>query len=207
MAKNFYAYYFDSTNQGITASWNECASLVKGSSARYKGFKTELEAKKWLDSGAVYEVKEKSQTKPREITILEEGIYFDAGTGRGNGVEVKVTDKKGVSLLHNHLERKGITYFDTFLIPNKQATNNFGELLGVYFALEISKKLNIKKIFGDSKLVIDYWSKGVIKDTVAEETKELAKMVTSLRKEFELNGGTIERVSGDINPADLGFHK
>jgi hypothetical protein len=28
-----------------------------------------------------------------------------------------------------------------------------------------------------------------------------------MRKEFEKNKGVIKHISGDINPADLGFHK
>jgi len=36
---------------------------------------------------------------------------------------------------------------------------------------------------------------------------ELIKKVALLRTEFEKNGGTVKKISGDVNPADLGFHK
>ena len=39
-------------------------------------------------------------------------------------------------------------------------TNNFGELVGLYFALEIAKIIDCSLISGDSRLVIDYWSLG-----------------------------------------------
>ncbi len=39
------------------------------------------------------------------------------------------------------------------------------------------------------------------------ETKLLSKQVTEKRLEFENLGGTITKISGDYNPADLGFHK
>jgi hypothetical protein cdivTM_07446 len=28
-----------------------------------------------------------------------------------------------------------------------------------------------------------------------------------MRNEFEKRGGTVKKISGDVNPADLGFHK
>ena len=93
-------------------------------------------------------------------------------------------------------------------LTKEGSTNNFGELLGCYIALKIAIKNNIKNIFGDSKLIIDYWSLGRIKkNEIAKETVELSEKVTALRKEFEINGGTISHISGDYNPADLGFHK
>jgi ribonuclease HI len=40
-----------------------------------------------------------------------------------------------------------------------------------------------------------------------KDTKVLIGKVTSLRREFESVGGSIEFISGDFNPADLGFHR
>ncbi len=50
---------------------------------RYKSFKSQSEAQNWLDNGAKYE--DKNEIKAN----LPDGIYFDAGTGRGIGVEVR----------------------------------------------------------------------------------------------------------------------
>jgi hypothetical protein len=71
----------------------------------------------------------------------------------------------------------------------------------------IAEKTGEKNIFGDSKLVIDYWSKGFIKKEVGEETVELARKVADIRRKFESSGGKISLISGDDNPADLGFHR
>jgi len=217
-SKNYYAYFIPRTKkQGVVASWAECEKLVKGVyGARYRGFESRAEAEAWLNAGAFYEIK-----PPRIKAKLIKGIYFDAGTGRGKGVEISVTDEKGKDLLHKVLSKKQINKFGKHLVGNprtqraeqssydgKQATNNYGELLACLYAMEIAIKDGIKKVFGDSKLVIDYWSRGYIKQKeVASETVELAQAVTGLREEFEEQGGRVGRVSGDDNPADLGFHK
>src|SRR3712207_8977796 len=45
------------------------------------------------------DLKEAFQKKESQKRELKDGIYFDAGTGRGIGVEVRVSDKFGNSLL------------------------------------------------------------------------------------------------------------
>lgn len=197
---NYYAYLIPGTGEGIAESWRECEKLVSGIfAARYKGFMTRREAEDWLVQGARYEVK--------SVKKLEKGIYFDAGTGRGFGVEVSVTDEKGSNLLHKAIPAKKLNRFGKYLIPEKSATNNYGELLGMKYALIIASKEKARKVFGDSKLVIEYWSQWKIKSKeLPEETVELAHEVSRLREAFESKSGKIDRVSGDHNPADLGFH-
>lgn len=198
----FYAYFIESENlKGVINSWTDCKKIIADKKARYKSFTTEMDAKKWLDLGAKYETKADIQAS------LEDGIYFDAGTGRGQGTEVKVTDKFGKSLLHKVISEDKISKYETYF-TKEGSSNNFGELLGSYIALKVALQGDERKIFGDSKLVIEYWSKGIIKrDKVAKDTVDLADKVSKLRKEYELLGGIIKHVSGDINPADLGFHK
>lgn len=197
----FYAYFFVNENYGgITNKWSECQKKTKSNKCRYKSFKSKKEAQQWIDNGAIYQTKQMLQSN------LEDGIYFDAGTGRGIGVETRVTLKDGKSILDKVVPKEKINEFGNYL-TKKGSTNNFGELLGLYIALKIAIKEDYKKIFGDSKLVIEYWSKGFIKkDKLPEETVKLAFLVVKLRKEFESKGGQIFHVSGDINPADLGFH-
>ena len=78
----------------------------------------------------------------------------------------------------------------------------------MFAALKYAKKNNIKVICGDSNLVIEYCSRGRYNsDGLEKDTVELIKKVTLLRTEFEKNGGTVKKISGDVNPADLGFHK
>lgn len=195
--KKYYAYSMNGKN-GITDSWPQCQKIVSGMvNAKYKGFETKDEAERWLNAGADYNVKHLAS---------EKGIYFDAGTGAGKGVEISVTDESGNNLLYKALEKKEIDHRGKHLIT-KKVTNNFGELLACKYALEIALKENVNKIFGDSKLILDYWSKGYIKKEMPEETIDLANEVKQLRYEFEKEGGKIEHISGGSNPADLGFHK
>lgn len=181
----YYAYLIR-RESGVLGNWEECKKIVQGvPGAKYKSFASKEEAEKWLKLGADYSKKH---------LLAKRGIYFDAGTGAGNGVEINVTDEKGKSFLKKLL--------------GKEVTNNFGELMALKHALKIALKKNQKEIFGDSRLVVEYWSKGYIKkDNVVEKTVKLAWEVKKLRKDFEESGGKIELVSGSSNPADLGFHK
>lgn len=192
MAKKKYYAYSTEGKDGIVDSWDECQRIVSGKSAKYKSFESKDQAERWLQMGADYSLKN---------TASVDGVYFDAGTGLGMGVEVSVTDKNGKTLL-----KKGINNRGNYLIKEK-VTNNFGELLACKFALEIALDKGCKNIFGDSKLILDYWSRGYIKKEIAEETRKLALEVKKLRDDFEKDGGKMLHISGGSNPADLGFHQ
>lgn len=206
MAKKFYGYLLlESNSYGVVDSWDKCKTLVQGQKARYKGFSSEDEAKTWLEQGANYEKKE--ETKKEIQKKLSDGVYFDSGTGRGIGVEVRVSDVKGNSLLHLSSYKKYINEFGNIPL-GKERTNNYGELVALYIAMEIAEKIKCYKIYGDSNLVIYFWSQGRYNENGLEQrTTDLIEKVVARRKEFEKKGGTIEYVSGDYNPADLGFHK
>lgn len=199
--KKYYAYFVPSEGrQGITDDWGECEKIVSGKvGARYKAFEVREDAEQWLAQGAMYENK--------KATKLERGIYFDAGTGRGEGVEVSVTDEKGRNLLHKALSREELNRFGKHLLDDSSATNNYGELLALKYALKIAQKEKVKKIFGDSRLVIDYWSKWRVKrKDLPAATAALADEVSAMREKFEKKGGAVTRIAGAHNPADLGFH-
>ncbi|WP_297596982.1 ribonuclease H family protein [uncultured Cetobacterium sp.] len=206
MATKYYAFVIDRENtHGIVLTWDECQIKTKGKGARYKSFKTHLEALEWIKAGGIYEDKKAKHRAAKDL--LEDEIYFDAGTGRGIGVEVRVTNKNGDSLLDILMPEDMINEFGNYLAP-KGSTNNYGELIGVYLAIDIAIKKGKSKIFGDSKLVIDYWSKGLCnKTSLNEKTINLIQKTSERRVIFEKLGGEIKHVSGDINPADLGFHK
>ncbi len=189
----YYAYSVDN-KKGIASTWDECQSIVLGKKAKYKSFETKEEAQKWLDLGADYSIKR---------VATEKGLYFDAGTGGGQGVEINVTNENGDKLLADFLE---VNEKGHHLIKGN-VTNNYGELLACKYALKIANKENIKEVYGDSKLIIDFWSKGFIKKEIGEQTINLAKEVQKLRAEFEEKGGKLLYISGGSNPADLGFHK
>ncbi len=204
----FYAYYLKhNLERGIVPSWDECKSIVNGvQGAMYKGFKTKADAEKWLENPH-YTKKTTDQGK-YQSSSLPKGIYWDAGTGGGRGVEVRVTDEIGTPLLFTIAETKTLTKEGNFNM-NQGETNNYGELIGIYAAIKIAQKLGEQTVLGDSKLVIDYWSKGRVnrKNVTDTKTISLAEKVTTMRKNFEANGGKVKYISGDINPADLGFHR
>ena len=210
MSRNqkFYAYFIINTNEnGILENWAECQKKVSGKKARYKSFKSLLEAQEWLNSGANYEKKEKKDLTKLYSELEREAIYFDAGTGRGNGVEVRLTDFDGNSLLYKIMNEKNINEFGNYYVSDTR-TNNFGELVGIYTAFVYAKKYGTKIICGDSSLVIEYWTKGRYNSfNLESDTVELIKKTALMRNEFEKRGGTVKKISGDVNPADLGFHK
>ncbi|MCK9578509.1 ribonuclease H family protein [bacterium] len=196
MKQKFYAYLIGET-KGIVDNWQECQSLVSGrQGAKYKSFESRGEAERWLDAGADYSIKH---------IAAEKGVYFDAGTGGGNGTEINITDENGNSLLKDIFPSSSLNPKGHYPLPGK--TNNFGELCACKFALEISLKKGNKTIFGDSKLILDYWSKGFIKKDLPQETIDLANEVKNLRYIYEKDGGKLVHISGGSNPADLGFHK
>lgn len=197
MAKKKYYAYSIKEEQGITDNWPECQDIVaRAPNAKYKGFETRGAAERWLAAGADYKIKH---------IAGEAGVYFDSGTGAGNGVEINVSDARGNGLLWKVLSEKELNEKGHFPIPG--ATNNFGELSACKYALQIAMRGGIKKVFGDSALILDYWSKGFIKKDMNEETRELVSEVKKLRWQFEQSGGRLQRISGGSNPADLGFHR
>jgi ribonuclease HI len=184
MTTKCYAWALPNGDKGISQTWEECFEFVKNQKgSRYKKFSTATEAGAWLSSGADYNVK----------FYNEEGVYFDSGTGAIGSVSIRVTDKDGRDLIPN------------VAVPTT-ATNNYGELLACKYALEYALVHKIAKVFGDSRLVISFWSNGQI-NIPDFQTNALAREVVQLRQDFEKCGGQIRYISGDHNPADLGFHR
>ncbi|MDR1835212.1 MAG: ribonuclease H family protein [Fusobacteriaceae bacterium] len=200
-----YAYFLEGENKtGMTDSWEECKKIVAGKKARYKAFPSAEDCRAWLEAGAPYE---KKADKKIKAANLAPGIYFDAGTGRGQGVEVRVTDRSGASLIKENFHAFPKNEFDNIFL-GKERTNNFGELLGLAMALSFAKATGDKFIFGDSELVIKYWSKGFYRgERLDEDTVKLIRWVAGEREKFEKRGGKLSHITGDLNPADLGFHK
>ncbi len=205
--KNFYAFWTDD-EKGIVATWSECERRVQGKAARYRGFATRQEAEAWLEAGAPYEQRAARKAQARE-NLPDNAVYFDSGTGGGNGAEINVTDRDGLPLLYVAVDEGQLTPEGTFLLP-KDATNNYGELLACLCAIKVARGLGIQLVCGDSALVIDYWSKGHVSKEKRNTDPKLVKLVKETadqRKEFESGGGKLRHIPGGVNPADLGFHR
>ena len=88
--------------------------------------------------------------------------------------------------------------------------NNYGELLALLVSLRIAlsgEMGRITVIYSDSDTVLKWWSTGHYK-SVKDQTKiKYILECTELRKKFELTGGTIVKVDGKKNKADLGWHR
>lgn len=197
----YYAVFFIKENKKtIYLSWDECSKNIKNNSVRYKSFNSVEKANEWLNNGANYLLDKTTQNLPKDC------VYFDAGTGRKIGVEARITDVNKNSLLHFVLDKSKINEYGNYLLENR--TNNFGELTALFFALKYALKYNIKNICGDSELVIKYWANKIYnKQNLDEDTIKLIHLVNDLYLKFKKNGGSLTKISGDINPSDLGFHK
>lgn len=87
--------------------------------------------------------------------------------------------------------------------------NNGAELLALLAGLRIAlRNKAIKVIKSDSQLLISYWSIGAVNRKNMDETKlKFIDEIIILRKQFEYMGGTIVKISGNDNKADLGYHR
>lgn len=149
-------------------------------------------------------LKETAETRHPDNEL---SIFFDAWTGRGEGVEVSVTDKYGKNLLHKVLLESQINKHGKMTLSNEE-TNNYGELMACKYALQIALQDWIKEVFGDSKVILDYWSNGIYnKKNINQKTVHLINEVVDLRKKFEKNGWSLSYIPWWSNPADLWFHK
>ncbi len=208
--KKYYAYRTE-TEDGVVDSWDVCERKVAGHKARYRGFPDPKSARQWLDDGAPLRDK-----KAEKAAALQEypdnAVFFDAGTGAGRGVEVRVTDRAALPIVHlagDPPEGATLTKEGNLLL-GWDRTNNFGELLGCFLAFAVAVETGSRHIYGDSKLVLEYWSKGHVSKSKREtdpDLWELAKTTARARLKFVKAGGQIEHVPGGINPADLGYHR
>lgn len=202
-----YAYSVEG-REGIARTWAECEARVKGRSARYKGFETEAAARAWLAAGAPYEHKAVKKEVAR-AALPKDALYFDSGTGRGEGTEIAVTDAEGTPLLHLVAPAHDLTPRGTHFLP-QGSTNNRGELTACLLAMRAARKIGLKKVCGDSALVLDYWSKGHVTTQKRAEDFDLYKLAqrtAAERRLFEQDGGKLIKIPGALNPADLGFHR
>ena len=206
-----YAVVFG-TESKIFENWDDCSDFVKGKSGvKYKKFASEQETKSWIAENITVKT---TSVEVAEKVFDPSVIYFDAGTGRGIGVEVRVTDSLGNSLINKIASNSSfidlcnrygfiVNDFGNVQLP-KNFTNNYGEALGCILAYKIANLLpEVKTILGDSELVIKYWSNGIIK-VKNESTVKMLKYLTDLRAGSELE---LKWIPGSANMADLGFHK
>ena len=204
----WYAWVVDGET-GVCGTWPECERIVRGRQARFRSFDDRAAAERWLSEGAP--ARDRATSKREALDALPEGaVFFDSGTGPGRGVEVNVTDRDGVPLAHLAAPEEGeLTPQGTVLLGRKR-TNNYGELYGCLLALRAAERLGSQHVFGDSRLVLEDWSRGP--GTAAKRASDpalnaLSALVRTARAAFERGGGALAHVPGGTNPADLGHHR
>jgi ribonuclease HI len=205
----FYAWLAEGDEQGVETSWADCERRVRGRRARYRGFPDPEAARRWLAAGAPYRDREDEKSAALDA-LAEDAVFFDSGTGPGRGAEVKVTDRDGVPLVHLADPEEGELTPEGTLVLGRKRTNNYGELYACLLALRAAERLGSKHVYGDSKLVIEFWSRGFVSATkraAAPDLAELSARTKAARSAFERRGGALSHVPGGVNPADLGFHR
>lgn len=187
----------------LVTSYDEVLKMVKKRGYTCKGFKTKEEALNFAPF--------KIPLNIGELEYLNEnGIYFDMGTGRGIGSEIRVTNYLGESLLYELENYKLlINEFGNLNLGNNKDTQ-YGELYGLYLALLIAKQNKNNNsysfISGDNMFAIEC-SLGKYNNKKFEPYKlDLIKAIIELRKELEKKY-KIRHIPGKKNPADLGFHR
>ena len=142
-------------------------------------------------------------------TLPINAIYFDAGTGGKIGMEVRVTNLYGESLLTKaDIDKYDLNEYGNVNLGFGHKSIQTGELLGFILAIKVAKRFKESIIIGDNKTVIDSWSKYSSKKSHDELTDTFLTIAVDMREIFEEQlGGIVLRVSGNDNPADLGFHQ
>lgn len=217
---------------GIYTSWNDAKIHVLGfPGCEYKSFSTKQAAEQFMLNG--YNTQPKAPSEPPKVVetptfipIDKSIVYVDGGQNSMTKDEAwgRVTDSFGNDILSNYLhlfpdldiKNANLPVGLSSVIISKfndvaSQQNNGAELLAFLAALRISSvDPSISIICSDSKLLVSYWSVRLKDSTRNKMDPRKARCiddVIQLRRLFETRGGKIVKVSGDNNPADLGFHK
>lgn len=132
------------------------------------------------------------------------------GTGRGIGAEVRVTNSNGDSILYkleNHSNLL-INEFGNINLGNNVSTL-YGELYAFYLALLIvDSSTYYKAIAGDNINALKCYFESHNTKNFSHYELDLINAILKLKEKInEKINLEIFYVSGDINPADLGFHR
>lgn len=149
-------------------------------------------------------------------------MYVDGCCNNTIGSCASVVDGRGFDLIGPHLDfLSHFKFLDTFPMKHHRdrivcevkftdvasKQHNGAELIAMCIGLVIGIYYKYEIIFSDSQLMVNSWS---LKESTTIKDPYKAKIqryCIELRKIFERRGGKILKISGDDNPADLGFHK
>lgn len=208
-------------NKGVYSTWDECKQQTNGfKGAVFKKFNTFEEADEFVSGSKVI------ITNNLELDKI---IYVDGGFNKRTGDSAWASVVNGYSndliphayhygLLENmEIKEVDLPKGKRWIIISKfdgvYHQNNGAELLalvvGLRLAIFITKNLSfVKTVFSDSQVVL-YWSIRLKDESAATFCPRKVAYINeliNLRKEYESLGGTVEKVDGGSNPADLGYH-
>lgn len=216
----FYYAVRNGRNPGIYNTWDECNEQVSGfKGAIFKKFKSYEEARNYVNNI-------ENNTVAKEEIIERDGcIYVDGSYGshtHGFGWGSVINGYDGCDLipychengLINDLNIKpvilpvGRRVVIVSKFEDVTQQNNGAELLSAVVALRLAiflktRGIIIKRIYTDSSTVL-HWSKRLNNSNLDPIKIHYINELIHLTREFD---GTLEKIDGDINPADLGYHK
>jgi ribonuclease HI len=215
---------------GVYKTWLECKQQTNGfSGASFKKFSTREDADKSFSSFNSFnsfgsQVLESSSEK-RKDEFCEFCIYVDGAHNKRTRDEAwgSVVDQNGNDLVERYKHLLDDMVLTTKSLPVGTRTLiiakfddvstqqiNGAELLSLIAGIRIAQEIKCLMVCSDSKLMTDYWSKRLKPETKLKMDplkSNWVEYLIKIRQNFEKIGGKIEKISGDDNPADLGFHK
>lgn len=220
-SKKFYYVVKKGIIPGIYNNWNDCKKQINGfSGALYKKFSSYEEAQLFLNNGQINELPLFDQN--RVIYVDGACNNFTKPYALGSAV-----DHYGNDLIKNFqplftdmtLREYDLPVGKRFVIMVNfndvvSQQNNGAELLATVAGMRIALYLiknnyPLQYIFSDSNLIVQFWSKRIKDESAAKMDPNKLKYIhelISLRSELELLGCILWKISGDSNPADLGYH-
>lgn len=161
----------------------------------------------WIAKKAGADVQAQSGAKSFAV-----GIYCDSAQpgGPGNPTYIRVCDEKGNDLLEAYLGKDKVSKFNGYTVyANNGITNNFGELLGLSWAIAIADNDKGKQVYTDSKVALSWAANGVVPEHYKQNEmfKKHLEMLHERYCSYGLWGKTPVHISGTENPADMGTHK
>ncbi len=206
MAKKKYYVVWDGVEPGIYRSWTACQQQIKGyPNAKYKSYKTRLEAEAAYENGSINEIKRKKASISQSKSIDRSGIISESWS-----VDAACSGNPGM------MEYQGVHTTDGSQIFYQKfplGTNNIGEFLAIVHALALLKKLknDTMPIYTDSRNALLWINKKKAKTTLVKNTKTKLLYATIKRAEEwlqnnEYNNSLLKwetKKLGEI-PADFG---
>lgn len=201
---------------GVFNTWIECNERVSGyKGAIYKKFKTHYEALSFI------------QDKIIEIYNKSTIIYVDGGFNNFTKPYAlgSVVNGYGLDILNFYPELTSDMNIVTKTLPVGERNlvianfndvtiqqNNGAELLATIIGLRIAIYLNnigikVTHILSDSQLIVNHWSNKLNRTDLDPNKVKYINELIILKQNFMLQGGRLQKISGDENLADLGFHK